>query len=73
MEQKVVKTLSNDVKTIRISGQNKGPIDGKDCMYDCHIVEKVVDHYEYLAFTVCYTIVYRITADYYNESWSSSL
>lgn len=73
MEQKVVKRLEDSSKTIKVSGQNKGPIDGKDCMYDCHIVEKEWVRREWAPYTVCYKDVYRIISDYYNSSWSESL
>lgn len=72
MEQKIVKHLENSAKTIKVSGQNKGFFDGKDCMYDCHIQEKEWIGRRWVPFTVCYEDVYRIISDYYNASWSES-
>lgn len=72
MEQRKVKTLSNNAKTIKISGQNVGPIDGVDCLYDCHIVEKEeVKRVYHPNMMPCYTVYYKITADYYNASWTA--
>lgn len=73
MEQKVVKRLDDTSKTIKVSGQNKGPLDGVDCNYDCHIVEKEWVGRQYQPNMMpCYVDVYRIVADYYNQHWTSA-
>lgn len=74
MEQKVVKHLENSAKTIKVSGQKNGPLDGKNCLFDCHIVEKEWIRREWSPqYTVCYIDHYRIISDYYNASWSDNL
>lgn len=69
MEQKIVKKLGENAKSIKVSGQATG---SDDCMYDCHIQEKELLYREYLPNQMpCYIDHYRITADYYNQSWTS--
>jgi hypothetical protein len=72
MEQRKIRSLSNNAKIIKITGQNTGPLDGVDCEYDCHIVEKEWVGRTYTNMIPCYIDHYIITADYYNAHWTSS-
>ena len=64
MEQRKIRSLSNNAKTIKIAGQ------GNDCLHDCHIVEKEWVGRTYTNMIPCYIDHYIITADYYNASWT---
>ena len=72
MEQKKIRRLSNNAKIIRITGQNTAPPDGGDCEHDCHIVEQEWVGRIYTSMIPCYIDQYIITADYYNEHWTSA-
>ena len=68
MNQKVVKHLDENVKTIKISGQALN----EKCLHDCHIEEKVLVTYP-APYSGCYKSEYIVVNDYYNAQYSSLL
>lgn len=65
MDQKVIKGLAENVKTIKVSGQSAF----ENCLTDCpHYIEKEVTYAT--PYSGCYKTEYVVVGIIYNAMWS---